>query len=163
MKNTFIIFIGIIILLNISITTYFHYDNINSIKIYEFELKKIGDELFVVKLENTLLKEEIKKISENNVKNVTVTAYSPRKIETDDDPTVTASMTKVREGIIAVSRDLFENGWTFGKKVYIKGHGVFEIQDLMNERFENRIDVFMWNTKKARKFGKNETIATLMG
>ena len=39
---------------------------------------------------------------------VTITAYSPRKGETDNTPFITASNKRVREGIIALSRDLEE-------------------------------------------------------
>ena len=44
-------------------------------------------------------------------------------------------MRKVRQGTIAVSRDLFDQGWVFGRKVRIEGLGIFEINDLMNKRF----------------------------
>lgn len=99
----------------------------------------------------------------NHAKVVTLTAYSPRVVETDNDPRVTASMQPVREGIVAVSRDLFYDGWTFGQKVYIEGYGVFEIQDLMNKRFKDRIDIFHENTQKALDFGKKKAFAALIG
>jgi 3D (Asp-Asp-Asp) domain-containing protein len=105
---------------------------------------------------------ELEALKEKRIRELTVTAYTPRRIETDNDPTTTASMTEVREGIVAVSRDLFENGWVFGRKVYIKGHGVFEIQDLMNERFEERMDIFMWSLNEARKFGKQQLKVALI-
>jgi 3D (Asp-Asp-Asp) domain-containing protein len=87
------------------------------------------------------------------VKTLTVTAYSPTKRETDSDPYINASMQPVREGTIAVSRDLFDEGWVFGKKVYVKNYGIFEIADLMNERYTDRIDIFMFSTKQAKRFG----------
>ena len=71
-------------------------------------------------------------------------------------------MDTVRHGGIAVSRDLFKRGWSFGKKIYIEGYGVYEINDLMNERFKNHIDIFMWDTKKAKKFGKKELVVALI-
>lgn len=85
---------------------------------------------------------------------VKVTAYSARSIETDSTPFITAYNTKVRPGIIAVSRDLFAKGWTFGKKVYIKSLGVFTIEDLMAKRKRNQIDVFIPQTTKALSFGR---------
>ena len=48
--------------------------------------------------------------------------YSPTVRECGPDPTTTASMVKVRPGIIAVSRDLFDQGWVFGKKVFSTAH-----------------------------------------
>ncbi len=85
---------------------------------------------------------------------LTVTAYSPRVGETDDSPFHTASNKRVRQGIVAVSRDLFDAGWVFGKKVYIKNHGLFTIDDLMAARKRNQIDIFMFDTGAATAFGR---------
>ncbi|MBG0777425.1 MAG: 3D domain-containing protein [Desulfovibrionaceae bacterium] len=93
---------------------------------------------------------------------VTVTAYSPRTTETDDTPFQTASNRRVRHGIVAVSRDLFDEGWVFGRKVYIKELGIFTIEDLMAKEKRNQIDIFMFDTSQALKFGKIETDAYLL-
>jgi len=93
---------------------------------------------------------------------VKVTAYSARSEETDSTPFITAYNTKVRPGIIAVSRDLFSKGWTFGKKVYIKSLGVFTIEDLMAKRKKNQIDVFIPETAKAVSFGRRNLEAYLL-
>lgn len=93
---------------------------------------------------------------------VKVTAYSPRKAETDSTPFTTAYNTKVRPGIIAVSRDLFAKGWTFGRKVYIKSLGVFTIEDLMAKRKKNQIDIFIPETTKAIAFGRKNMEAHLL-
>jgi 3D (Asp-Asp-Asp) domain-containing protein len=87
---------------------------------------------------------------------LTVTAYSPEPSQTDDTPLHTATNNRVRPGIVAVSRDLFDNGWVFGKKVYIKGLGVFVIDDLMARRKKNQLDIFMPDTGKARNFGRQK-------
>jgi phage FluMu protein Com len=71
-------------------------------------------------------------------------------------------MRRVREGTVAVSRDLFWAGWTFGRRVYIEGHGVFEINDLMNQRYERRVDVFQWSKEKAKAFGAVERRVALL-
>jgi len=142
-----------------------------SIELYKNTEKSIDILTDMVKTLESILRltaqnsDEISVIKTKNVKDIhllTVTAYSPRAQETDSTPTITASMKKVKEGTIAVSRDLFNAGWTFGKEVYITGYGVFTINDLMNKRFEKRIDVFYWNTKKALKFGKKELVVALM-
>jgi 3D (Asp-Asp-Asp) domain-containing protein len=96
------------------------------------------------------------------VKEVTVTAYSPTIEECGPDPFTTASMGKVRPGIIAVSRDLFDEGWVFGKKVYVKGHGIFEIADLMSKRYTQRMDIFFPDTDQARQFGKKQITVALL-
>ena len=87
---------------------------------------------------------------------LTVTAYSPRVGETDDTPFITANNARVRPGIVAVSRDLFNEGWVFGRKVYIKGQGVFTIDDLMHQRKRNQVDIFMYETDKALEFGSRK-------
>ncbi len=93
---------------------------------------------------------------------VTVTAYTPSVEECDDNPEHTAIMTKPTPGTIAVSRDLLEAGWTFGKRVWIKNHGVFVINDLMNTRHSKQIDIVMFDKKQAVRFGKRESIAVLI-
>nr|WP_321259671.1 hypothetical protein [uncultured Pseudodesulfovibrio sp.] len=96
------------------------------------------------------------------VRTVTVTAYNPTTDQCDADPLIAASMRKVRSGTIAVSRDLFDQGWVFGRKVRIEGYGIFEINDLMNKRFTQRIDIFMWDEGQARSFGKKNIKAALL-
>ncbi|WP_147819750.1 3D domain-containing protein [Salidesulfovibrio onnuriiensis] len=98
----------------------------------------------------------------SQVLKVTVTAYNPVAEQCDSDPLIAASMRKVREGTVAVSRDLFDQGWVFGKKVRIEGLGIFEINDLMNKRFTKRVDVFMWDEGRARRFGKRTIKAALL-
>ncbi|WFS62543.1 hypothetical protein LF599_18100 [Pseudodesulfovibrio thermohalotolerans] len=96
------------------------------------------------------------------VRTVTVTAYNPSTDQCDDDPLIAASMRKVRSGTIAVSRDLFDQGWVFGRKVRIEGYGIFEINDLMNKRYHQRIDIFMWDESRAREFGRKNIKAALL-
>jgi 3D (Asp-Asp-Asp) domain-containing protein len=93
---------------------------------------------------------------------VIVSAYTPRKIECDDDPYITASGVRVREGGVAVSRDLFWAGWTYGKKVYVDQLGIFTITDVMNERWTDRIDVFMWNLRQAKQFGVKKGVKAVL-
>ncbi|MFW5838046.1 MAG: 3D domain-containing protein [Desulfovibrionaceae bacterium] len=87
---------------------------------------------------------------------LTVTAYSPRTQETDATPFTTATNNRVRPGIVAVSRDLFNQGWVFGKRVYIKNYGVFVIDDLMASHKKNQVDIFMMETDAALEFGKKK-------
>ena len=103
-----------------------------------------------------------KALTNSPVRTVTVTAYNPTTDQCDDDPLIAASMRKVRQGTIAVSRDLFDQGWVFGRKVRIEGLGIFEINDLMNKRFTQRIDIFMWDETEARQFGKKNIRAALL-
>jgi len=93
---------------------------------------------------------------------VTVTAYSPEVNQTDDSPYLTAFLTPVDTATIAVSRDLFENGWVAGKKVYIKGLGTYTINDLMHARKQKQLDVFHWSLTKAKEFGRRKYKAVLL-
>lgn len=126
-----------------------------------------SDQALVLKREEIhRLKDQIiglEKTQTTRVINATITSYSPRKGETDSDPYVTASMEPVREGSVAVSRDLFYRGWVFGRKIYIKGEGVFTITDLMHARKTNQIDIFRFNTKAALEFGKQQRKVVLLG
>ena len=97
------------------------------------------------------------------VRVLTVTAYSPRRSETDATPFINAAGAKVAEGQIAVSKDLFLAGWVYGRPVWIEGYGVYKIMDRMNYRYTDRIDIFMWSTKKAKKFGLKRRIVALLG
>lgn len=85
---------------------------------------------------------------------VTVSAYSPSEEECDDDPYITAYQKPVKEGTIAISRDLEkEFGWSVGDKVHLKGIGVFEVWDRMNPRWKKKVDIFFHDTEKAVSFG----------
>ncbi len=83
---------------------------------------------------------------------VTVTAYSysggmpPHSI--------TASGRKVKEGMVAVSRDLERSlKLAFGDRVLLHGLGVFEFQDRMAQSKRKKVDLFMKSDTKARRFG----------
>ena len=105
---------------------------------------------------------QVAELNDLKVRELTITAYSPTEAECGPNPTITASQTKARPGIVAVSRDLFAQGWVFGKKVYVKGHGVFEIADLMGKGHSKRMDIFIPDTDKAKRFGKKQTTVALL-
>ncbi|WP_173083919.1 3D domain-containing protein [Fundidesulfovibrio magnetotacticus] len=96
-------------------------------------------------------------------KMLTVTAYTVTELkEFPDQELLTASLNKPREGHVAVSRDLFNNGWVFGKKVYIKNHGVFVITDLMGNSKTRSVDIFMNDYGRALQFGKRQIEVVLL-
>ncbi len=83
---------------------------------------------------------------------VTVTAYSYNGGQGRHG--LTASGVKVREGMVAVSRDvekLLNLG--FGDRVLLHGLGVYEFQDRMAGRMSKKVDVFMNSDRKAKRFG----------
>jgi 3D (Asp-Asp-Asp) domain-containing protein len=107
------------------------------------------------------IREDIKVLYEAQVN--TATSYSNRVCETDSTPNITASNEFVTDFTAAVSWDLREMGYEFGTIAYIEELGEFvRIQDLMNERFCKRIDVFNTNTKEAIKFGKKKVTVYLL-
>jgi len=119
---------------------------------YRYRLDTMSEK--VVKQKELIEKQEfiIEKYQEKNVLDVIVTAYTPRKSETDSTPEFTAIMSPSRPGYTAaVSRDLIR---FLGRKIYIQGVGVFGLEDVMNRRYRERIDLMFGDVKTARKFGK---------
>jgi len=91
---------------------------------------------------------------------VTVTCYSSEEEQTDSTPNITAFNYKTGPGQIAISRDLLTYGFTPGSKVYIEEVGVFKITDLMNSRWNKRVDV--WVPKGTRPFKYDNKIIALL-
>jgi 3D (Asp-Asp-Asp) domain-containing protein len=91
----------------------------------------------------------------------TVTAYTNRVEETNNDPTHTATMTTPIPGLTcAVSRDLI--CW-LGGRIYIEGVGVWHVDDLMNKRYEQSIDLYMGDVNVAKTFGKQTLKIVYLG
>jgi 3D (Asp-Asp-Asp) domain-containing protein len=80
---------------------------------------------------------------------VIVTSYYPKNPKT-------ASGIKPRPGVVAVSRDLFKQGWTFGKRVYIPQMGIYRIEDLTHKRLEKRVDVALFDRNITPLFTQEE-------
>lgn len=64
----------------------------------------------------------------------------------------TATMTKVRWGVVAVDPKVIP----LGSKIYIKDMGWFSAEDKGGKIKGNRIDIFYPTRKEALKFGKKE-------
>lgn len=89
------------------------------------------------------------------ITHVTLTSYNPVEAQCDDTPLITADGTKIdlnklKKGEIrycAVSRDLL---WClpYGSILEIEGHGLYEVRDTMNERFNHCIDILQHIGKK---------------
>ena len=98
--------------------------------------------------------------------NVSATIYKALHPMTD----LTASGIKLdtvkagKHRIIAVSRDLMKNGLSFGSKVFITGtgthDGVWIVQDLMHQKWRNRID-FLSDADARNNKWKNITMIKL--
>jgi 3D (Asp-Asp-Asp) domain-containing protein len=82
---------------------------------------------------------------------VPITAYTSEVGETDASPFITASGTRVRDGIVAA------NFLPIGTKVKIPqlfGDKVFTVEDRMNKRYGAAMDIWMNDRMSARKFGR---------
>ena len=104
---------------------------------------------------------------------VTVTMYQPVRYQTDSTPNILADGTRIRVHkasdykFIAVSRNLLKRfgGWLdYGDFVLLKGthnkDGVYQVRDIMNKRFVNRIDILESPGVKPYKFVDAKIIKT---
>jgi len=90
---------------------------------------------------------------ENNKHKVTVTMYHPVSGQTDDTPNITADGSIIRINnaseyrYIAVARNMLirDGGFlNFGDYIWLeagKKSGVYQVRDVMNRRFVNRVDI----------------------
>jgi 3D (Asp-Asp-Asp) domain-containing protein len=81
---------------------------------------------------------------------VELTAFSSTKSQTDSTPFIAASGKKVYDGMVAA------NFLPFGTKIKIPelfGDKIFTVDDRMNKRYQNRIDIWFAKTSSAVKFG----------
>ena len=94
---------------------------------------------------------------------VTATAYSSTPWQTDSTPCITSTGYDVcnkTANIIAVSRDLVRS-LGYHRQVMLPslyGSEIFLIEDTMNARFVNRIDVHHGSTQDAREFGLKRNV-----
>ncbi|HOB89896.1 MAG TPA: hypothetical protein PKG74_01010 [Candidatus Colwellbacteria bacterium] len=80
----------------------------------------------------------------------TITAYSSTPDQTDDTPFITASGKFVGDGIVAA------NWLPFGTKIRIPeifGDKVFEVQDRMAPKHDEKLDIWFKTREEALKFG----------
>lgn len=80
----------------------------------------------------------------------TITAYSSEVRQTDDTPFITASGTHVRYGVVAA------NWLPIGTRVRIPeiyGDQIFVVEDRMNKRHTDRLDVWLPTRAEAIRFG----------
>ena len=91
---------------------------------------------------------------------VMASAYNSVPEQTDSDPWVAAWGDRLAPGmkVIAVSRDLLDEGLTRGTRVRIEGlPGEYVVLDKMASRWENKIDIYMAeDVRAARRWGLRE-------
>lgn len=89
--------------------------------------------------------------------NLTVTSYRSVPAQTDDSPFHTSTGEHVCKHGVAVSQDLLKkNGGNleYGDYVYIEGIGIKVVNDAMNKRWTNRMDVYVSSLDEEKKFHK---------
>jgi 3D (Asp-Asp-Asp) domain-containing protein len=94
------------------------------------------------------------------------TGYSSSVWETDDTPFITASNTRTRHGVVAMSRDLLrrynpEAPFGFGDTIHISGLGDFIVEDSMHWRWRKRIDIWFPSREAAWNFGIRDVTITM--
>ncbi len=81
---------------------------------------------------------------------VVATAYSSTPDQTDDTPFITSNGKQVYDGLVAA------NWLPYGTKVRLPdmfGDKIFTVNDRMNRRFSDRMDVWFKTRDDAKKFG----------
>ncbi|WP_245896141.1 3D domain-containing protein [Deinococcus irradiatisoli] len=98
---------------------------------------------------------------------VKATAYSSDVAQTDSSPFITATGTRVRPGVIALSRDLLRL-FPYGSRVTIQDSAglltgrVFIVEDTMNVRLANTIDIWMGSRAQAYQWGSRTVRITAL-
>ncbi|MEK7578802.1 MAG: hypothetical protein AAB789_00160 [Patescibacteria group bacterium] len=90
---------------------------------------------------------------------VVLTAYSSTPDQTDDTPFITASNTRVRDGVVAA------NFLAFGTKVKIPaifGDKVFTVEDRMAKKHNDKMDIWFSERHLAKNFGVKETEVVIL-
>lgn len=85
------------------------------------------------------------------VATVTASAYNSVPGQTDSTPFITASGTHVRHGVVAA------NHLPIGTMITIPeiyGDQIFIVEDRMNSRYRNNVDIWMESVADARQFGR---------
>ena len=122
--------------------------------------------------ENKRLSEKLNEYETEGM-HVTVTMYQPLRYQTDSTPNILADGTRIRVHkasdykFIAVSRNLLKRfgGWLdYGDFVLLKGthkkDGVYQVRDIMNKRFVNRIDILESPGVEPYKYEKAKIVKT---
>ncbi|WP_102125007.1 3D domain-containing protein [Deinococcus planocerae] len=97
------------------------------------------------------------------------TAYNSTPGQTDSTPFITATGTRVRSGVVALSRDLLRV-FPYGSKVTVEDLSgrtgsllrgqVFSVEDTMAARKTNSIDIWMASRSQAIRFGARQVRIT---
>jgi len=91
---------------------------------------------------------------------VPITAYSSTPDQTDDTPFITASGTRVRDGVVAC------NFLRFGTRVrfpQLYGDKIFIVEDRMAARNSHKVDIWFASRQGAKEFGLKIAKVEILG
>ena len=152
------------ILLSLLMVTICVLNGIVSVGFFDDQKKYYEGMIQEMTIENVSLRSQLSELRSEGMQ-VTVTMYHPVARQTDSTPNILADGTRIRVHkasdykFIAVSRNLLKRygGWLdFGDFVFVNGtsvkDGVYQVRDVMNKRFVNRIDILESPGTKPYKF-----------
>jgi 3D (Asp-Asp-Asp) domain-containing protein len=85
---------------------------------------------------------------------MTVTSYRSVPEQTDDSPFITSIGERTHKGGVAVSQDLLKSGVVkYGDIIYVEGYGFKIVNDTMNPRHKNHIDLWVENYAQEKAVG----------
>lgn len=133
------------------------YQNIQNMSVGKSEESNLQSNAVASVISPATNKTKIKKTKRTFT--VSVSAYSSAVDETDDSPFITASNTYVRDGIVASNLIDPETGkrYAFGTAIKIPdlfGDKIFIIEDRMNRRYVNNVDIWVTSKQEAREIGR---------
>lgn len=86
---------------------------------------------------------------------LTITSYRSVPEATDSSPYVTSTGERVGSHGVAVSQDLLKSKkLKYGDWLYLEGVGFRKVNDCMNIRYKNRLDVWVPNYEKEKEFDR---------
>lgn len=85
---------------------------------------------------------------------MTLTSYQAVESQTDDSPTWTSIGDRTTKFGCAVSQDLLRNGLVnYGDILYIPGYGFRVVNDTMNKRHTNHVDLLVFTHAEEKAVG----------
>lgn len=95
---------------------------------------------------------------------LTVTSYRPVASQTDSSPTWTSIGDRTTKFGCAVSQDLLKSGAVhYGDVLYIEGYGKRVVNDTMNKRHTNHVDLLVFTHGEEKVIGTRHLKVYLIG
>lgn len=94
---------------------------------------------------------------------ITITSYNNHANQTDNTPNITSTNRLVRENMVAISPDFLNKGLIkYGDLIYVDCMKQwYVVEDVMNSKFEKRLDIFLFNKTESLKINKKCNIEVI--